>query len=75
MHSLRHCPNYPSPPFGQFMQLENLTGLAGGVKEGQNMGRMGLAFIYFLPRSLLEAPKCVKDPGNTPKMIPPTAPD
>ena len=30
---------------------------------------------YLWPRSLLEAPKCAKDPGNTPKMIPPTAPD
>ena len=30
---------------------------------------MGLAFIYFWPRSLLEAPKWVKDPGNGLKSI------
>ena len=30
---------------------------------------MGLAFIYLWPRSLLEAPKWVKDPGNGLKSI------
>ena len=30
---------------------------------------MGLTFIYLWPRSLLEAPKWVKDPGNGLKSI------
>ena len=58
-----------------FFTKKNLTGLAGGSKKVKIWPRMGLAFIYFWPRSLLEAPKCVKDPWNTPKIIPPTAPD
>ena len=41
---------------------KKLTGLAGGSKKVKIWPRMGLAFIYFWPRSLLEAPKCVKDP-------------
>ena len=45
----------------------------GGQKKVKIWPRMGLAFIYFWPRSLLKAPKWVKDPWNTPKMIPPTA--
>ena len=32
----------------------------GGSKKAKIWPRMGLAFIYFWPRSLLEAPKCVK---------------
>ena len=36
---------------------------------------MGLAYIHFWLWSLLEAPKWVKDSGNGPQMIPPTAPD
>ena len=50
-------------------------GWQGGSKKVKISPKMGLAFIYFWPRGLLEAPKCVKDPWNTPKMIPPTAPD
>ena len=37
--------------------------------------RMGLAYVHFWLQSLLEAPKWVKDSGNGPQMIPPTAPD
>ena len=38
-------------------------------KKAKIWPRMGLAFIYFWPRSLLEAPKWVKDPGNGLKSI------
>ena len=41
----------------------------GGAKKAKLWPRMGLAFIYFWPRSLLEAPKWVKDPGNGLKSI------
>ena len=41
----------------------------GGSKKAKIWPRMGLAFIYFWPRSLLEAPKWVKDPGNGLKSI------
>ena len=37
--------------------------------------RMGLAYIHFWLRSLIEAPKWVKDTRDGPKMIPPIAPD
>ena len=50
-------------------------GWQGGSKKVKIWPRMSLAFIYFWPRSLLEALKWVKDPWSTPKMIPPTAPD
>ena len=41
----------------------------GGSKKVKIWPRMGLAFIYFWPWSLLEAPKWVKDPGNGLKSI------
>ena len=44
-------------------------GWQGGSKKVKIWPRMGLAFIYFWPRSLLEAPKWVKDPGNGLKSI------
>ena len=34
----------------------------GGSKKVKIWPRMGIAYIYFWLRSLLEAPKCVKDP-------------
>ena len=37
------------------------TGLAGGVREGQNIAQNGPCFWLWSP---LEAPKWVKDPGN-----------
>ena len=40
-----------------------------GSKKVKIWLRMGLAFINFWPRSLLEAPKWVKDPGNGLKSI------
>ena len=44
-------------------------GWQGGSKKVKIWPRMGLAFIYFWPWSLLEAPKWVKDPGNGLKSI------
>ena len=41
--------------------------VAGACSERKK--EMGLAIIYFWPRSLLEAPKWVKDPGNGLKSI------
>ena len=58
------------------LDQKNLTGLAGGVREGQNMAQNGPhLYTFFWLRSLLEAPKWNKDSGNGPQMIPPTAPD
>ena len=47
----------------------------GRSKKVKIWPRMGLAYVHFWLRSLLEAPKWVKDSGNGPQMIPPTAPD
>ena len=53
--------------------FSNFVPLGPGWQEGSKKvkiwPRMGLAFIYFWPRSLLEAPKWVKDPGNGLKSI------
>ena len=71
--------NFPPPlprfPFGTikcYFGQKKLTRLAGGVREGQNIAQNGPRFWLWSP---LEAPKWVKDPGNGPQMIPPTAPD
>ena len=50
-------------------------GWQGGSGKVKIWPRMGLAYIHFWLQSLLESPKWVKDSGNGPKMIPPTAPD
>ena len=60
------CSNICGTPVQAILDQKNLTGLAGGVNIWP---RLGLAFIYFWPRSLLEAPKWVKDPGNGLKSI------
>ena len=65
---LETCSTINGTPVQAILDQKRLTGLAGGVKEGQYI-------IYFWPRSLLEAPKWVKDSGNGPQMIPPTVPD
>ena len=52
-----------------FWTKKNWPGWQGGSKKVKIWPRMGLAFIYFWPRSLLEAPKWVKDPGNGLKSI------
>ena len=48
------------------LDQKNLTGLAGGVREGQNFAPNGPRFWLLSP---LEAPKCVQDPGNGLKSI------
>ena len=72
---MKHVVLYVGHLYKLFWTKKNWPGWQGGSKKVKIWPRMGLAFIYFWPRSLLEAPKWVKDPGNTPKMIPPTAPD
>ena len=63
------CSTTNGTPVQAILDQKKLTGLAGGVKEGQNMVQNGPCFMYFWPRSLLEAPKWVKDPGNGLKSI------
>ena len=45
---------------------KNLTGLAGGVREGQNIAQNRPRFWLWSP---LEAPKWVKDPENGKKLF------
>ena len=71
---MKHVVLYVGHLYKLFWTKKIWPGWQGGSKKVKIWPRMGLAFIYFWPRSLLEAPKWVKDPGNTPKMIPPTAP-
>ena len=59
---LETCSIINGTPVQAILDQKNLTGLAGGLKKVKIWPRMGLAFIYFWPRSLLEAPKWVKDP-------------
>ena len=72
---MKHVVLYRGHLYKLFLTKKIWPGWQGGSKKVKIWPRMGLAFIYFWPRSLLEAPKCAKDPWNTPKMIPPTAPD
>ena len=46
---------------GSHFGPKKLTGLAGGVREGQNIAPNGPRFLLLSP---LEAPKWVQDPGN-----------
>ena len=48
------------------LDQKNLTGLAGGVREGQNIAQNWPRFWLWSP---LEAPKWVQDPGNGLKSI------
>ena len=48
------------------LDQNNLTKLAGGVREGQNIAQNGPRFWLWSP---LEAPKWVKDPRNGLKSI------
>ena len=50
---------------GAILDQKNLTGLAGGVREGPNIAKYGPRFWLLSP---LEAPKWVKDSGNGPQM-------
>ena len=48
-------------PAQAILDQKNLAGLAGGVREGQNIAPNGPRFWLLSP---LEAPKWVQDPGN-----------
>ena len=53
-------------PVQAILDQKNLTGLAGGVREGPNIAKYGPRFWLLSP---LEAPKWVQDPGNGLKSI------
>ena len=63
------CSTICGTPVQAILDQKNWPGWQGGSKKVKIWPRMGLAFIYFGPRSLLEAPKWVKDPGNGLKSI------
>ena len=67
---MKHVVLYVGHLYKLFWTKKIWPGWQGGSKKVKIWPRMGLAFIYFWPRSLLEAPKCVKDPWNTPKRSP-----
>ena len=57
------------------LNQNNLTGLAGGVREGQNMAQNAAGAVNpmqnYLLRSPVEAPEWLKDTRNGPKTISP----
>ena len=66
---MKHVLLYVGHLYKLFLTKKIWPGWQGGSKKVKIWPRMGLAFIYFWPRSLLEAPKWVKDPGNGLKSI------
>ena len=62
-------------PYQVILNQNNLTGLAGGVKEGQNIAKNAARAVNPMQncwlRSPVEAPKWVKDTINGPQMISP----
>ena len=60
------CSTICGTPVQAILDQKNLTGLAGGVREGPNIAKYGPRFWL---RSPLEAPKWVKDPWNGLKSI------
>ena len=65
---VRHetCSTICGTPVQAILDQKNLTGLAGGVREGPNIAKYGPRFWLLSP---LEAPKWVQDPGNGLKSI------
>ena len=59
-------------PVEAILDQKNLTGLAGRVREGQNIAQNGPRFWLLSP---LETSKWVQDPGNGRQMIPQIAPN
>ena len=57
---------YAGHLYKPFWTQKKLIGLAGGVREGQNIAQNGPRFWLW---SLLEAPSWVEDPGNGLKSI------
>ena len=60
------CSTICGTPVQAILDQKNLTGLAGGVREGPNIAKYGPRFWLLSP---LEAPKWVQDPGNGLKSI------
>ena len=63
------CSTKCGTPVQAILDQKIRQGWQGGSKKVNIWPGMGLAFIYFWPWSLLEAPKWVKDPGNGLKSI------
>ena len=66
------CSTICETPFQVILNQNNLTGLAGGVREGQNMAQNAADAVNPMQncwlRSPVEAPKWVEDTRNGPQM-------
>ena len=58
------CSTKCGTPVQAILDQKKLTGMAGGVREGQNIAKNGPRFWLWSP---LEAPKWIKDPEMDPK--------
>ena len=69
------CSTICGTPFQVILNQNNLTGLAGGVREGQNMAQNAAHAVNPMQKSWLqspgEAPKWLKDTRNGPETISP----
>ena len=69
------CSTICGTPFQVILNQNNLTGLAGGVREGQNMAQNAARAVNPMQncwlRSPVEAPKWLKDTRNGPETISP----
>ena len=69
------CSTICGTPFQVILNQNNLTGLAGGVREGQNMAQNAARALNPMQncqlRSPVEAPKWLKDTRNGPETISP----
>ena len=63
---MKHVVLYVGHLYKPILDQKNLTGLAGGVREGPNIAKYG---PHFWLLSTLEAPKWVQNPGNGLKSI------
>ena len=71
---MKHVVLYVGHMYKPFWTKKIWPGWQGGSGKVKIWPRMGLTYIHFWLRSLLDAPKCVKDSGNGPQMIPPNCP-
>ena len=69
------CSTICGTPFQVILNQNNLTGLAGGVREGQNMAQNAAHAVNPIQNcwlwSPVEAPKWLKDTRNGPQIISP----
>ena len=69
------CSTICGTPFQVILNQNNLTGWAGGVREGQNMAQNAARAVNPMQncwlRSPVEAPEWLKDTKNGPKTISP----